>query len=320
MKPTIYVITHYEQNHQSSDFRRNLPLDDRFLKSDNNYVYYLIDQVLPPVLKGKNVLFEKEIDDLLHKAGARYFAEWAFLLAEAKHSFCHYPFFMISSRFYQKNHWLNADLNCRWDQLFAHFEKYNWGFLPSYDRPLRWIDCTWEKRVKSKYGKYDFFPFTENTFSLIKEVLDIDIPKQYRFCSDLFCNYIGFKNRESFLQYVQHYTPLIEKLFDDQYQPISSLDEYVYPTGLYKNEKPFTFLLELLTHSFFFKTKNKFFAMHYYGFYEIDENKTKMKKLSSFKYPFWLKVWKNLRWQWRKVKTERPFAPILGRIKELLRN
>ncbi len=186
---------------------------DRFLKSDKNYVYYLIDQVLPPVLKGKNVLFEKEIDALLHKAGARYFAEWAFLLAEVKHSFCDYPFFMISSRFYQKNHWLNADLNCRWDQLFAQFEKYNWGFLPSYDRPLRWTDYTWKKRVK-----------------------------------------------------------------------------------------------------------NKFCTMHYYGFYEIDENKTKMKKLSPFKYPFWLKVWKNLRWQWRKVKTERPFAPILGRIKELLRS
>jgi hypothetical protein len=98
MSPTLYVITYHKFNHE---FGR-LALDPRFLNSDKNIIYYLIDQKCPAPLQGKRVIFEQEIDPLLYEAGKYYFAECSFLLSELKNSFCEYPFFMISSRFYEK--------------------------------------------------------------------------------------------------------------------------------------------------------------------------------------------------------------------------
>src|SRR3989344_9251645 len=111
MSPTIYIVTHYRFNHEGKDRK---PLDNRFLNSHRNYIYYLIDPERPKILENKRVLFEREIDPLIYLAGTKHFAEWSFLLAEAKHSFCNYPLFMISSRFYEKNCWLKNDLDQEW--------------------------------------------------------------------------------------------------------------------------------------------------------------------------------------------------------------
>lgn len=178
MHPTIYLITHHQFNHEAPG---RLPLDPRFLNSSHNYVYYLVDQTVPACLKEKQILIEKEIDPLLHYAGGHYLGEWSFLLAEAKHQFCSYPFFMISSRFYEKNQWLPSSLDCEWNQLFQYLKAYRFGFLPSYNRPLRWIDLSWEKKITEAYQRHYFFPFRQKAFELIHESLGVLIPQNYRY-------------------------------------------------------------------------------------------------------------------------------------------
>lgn len=298
MTKTIYVITAYAFNHEKKE------LDERFLQSSNNYVYYLIDHNVPKALVDKKVILEKDLDPFLHVAGAKYFAEWSFLLNEAKNSFCTYPFFMISSRFYQKNRWLKNDLNAEWERLFTYLETYKYGMLPSYDRPLRWIDLKWKKKVLPSYNTYFFFPFTHKTFPLVEEILGVSIPQDYRYFSDLFCNYIGFNTREELLAYVAFYRPLIDHFFDAEYQPKRNFLDYVIPTGHFRNEKPFTFLLEYLSHLFFFKEKKNFFALHYDGYYDIDEFHTKKHKILSFELSWQERLQRMSTWQLRKLKTE----------------
>lgn len=313
MKPSIYVITAYRFNHGSENPSAK-PLDPRFLQSDKNYIYYLIDQEVPSALKGKNVLLEKEIDPLLAEAGKRHFAEWAFLLAEAKHSFCTYPLFTISSRFYEKNRWLTKDLNTQWDELFSYFDKYGWGFLPSYDRPLRWINLEWKKDLKKEVWRYKFFPVTEKTYPLTEEIFGVKIPEDYSFSSDFLCNYIGFRSRQELLDYVNFYKPLIDYFFDENYNPKRDIAPYIRNTGCFRNEKPFTFFPELLCHLFFFKTNQKAFALHYDGHFEIDEKNKIYKRIGGEKRPLSTQMKTLLRWQWRRIKTEGVLAPIFSKL------
>ena len=173
MKETIYLITNYE--------KRQKPLDERFLKSKKNYNYYLIDKKIPEILKNKKCLIEYDLDPSLYEAGKRDFAEWSFLLAEEKHSFCEYPFFVISSRFYEKNNWLIKDLDEYWENLFEFLRKYKFGFLPSYDRPMRWVSFSdWEKKIKREEWRFRFFPFTSDTSNLIKEVFDLHLSDEVK--------------------------------------------------------------------------------------------------------------------------------------------
>lgn len=298
---TIYAITYHEFNHEPLRLGKKWPLDPRFLKSDRNYVYYLIDKEIPETLKGKKTLLEHEIDPVLYEAGGKYFGEWSFLLAEEKHAFCQYPFFMISSRFYEKNEWLLTDLNREWDALFSHLEEYGFGYLPSYNRPLRWIDLG---KVSAKKEKYRFSPFTEKTYETTRDLFGVRIPEDYRFTADLFCNYIGFKSRKELLSYVEFYRPLLDFFFDASYQPKRDLSPYIRPTGMFRNEKPFTFFLELLCHLYFFQNKKPYFALHYDGYYAIDEAKKRREKLSSFSLPVSLRCKRFCEWQWRKANTE----------------
>ena len=129
MNPTIYVLTHLNNQKVHSI--------DPFLNSTKNYVYYLINKTVPDILKDKKCVIEYDLDPLIFEAGKKYLAEWSFLLNEAKHSFCEYPLFMISSRFYEKNHWLLKSLDYYWDNLFNFLQKYNFGYLPRYDRLIR---------------------------------------------------------------------------------------------------------------------------------------------------------------------------------------
>lgn len=292
------------------------PLDKRFLESSRNYIYYLIDKEVPPILKDKPTVLESNMDPLLYKAGGRYLGEWSFLLNEAKYGFAQYPLFMISSRFYEKNQWLYRNLNDEWDELFSYFQKYQWGYLPSYDRPLRWIDLAWEKFVRKKMWKYQFFPFTEQTYSLIEQVFGTNIPKDYRYTADLFCNYIGFRDRQSLLKYVDFYRPLLDFFFDDCYELKQDLSPYVRRQGHHRNEKVFTFFLEVISHLFFFKEKQKYFSLHYDGYYEIDEANRHMQCVEKFRLPFFQKYDRQLRWQWRKWNSKGPLAYLKAQLRQ----
>lgn len=314
MKPSIYVLTSFKKGKEF--------LDKRFLKKENNYIFYLsIDKSIPNILKNEKCLLEYDIDPLLHEAGRRHFAEWSFLLAEAKHGFCQYPFFMISSRFYEKNLWLLNDLDFYWKDLFELLKKYDFGYLPSYDRPLRWISyASWKKKIKRKEWKFRFFPFTLDTSNLIKEVFDLHLSNDVRHSSDLYCNYIGFNNRESLLKYVNFYLPLINRFFDHKYEQKIDLKKYVRSTGLFLNEKPFTFILEAISHLYFFLNDKKFFALHYDGFHEIDEKNKKMKKLKKFPLPLNLRLQRYMEWQKVKLHTESYWPILKYNIKRTINN
>ncbi len=318
MDPRIYLVTYYEFNHHLSQNKKAQPLDDRFLKEKDRYVYYLIDKKVPEVLKGQPVLFEHEIDETLYAAGGKHLGEWSFLLAEAKYGFCQYPFFMISSRFYQKNHWLERDLNQEWDRLFGYFKDYGWGYLPSYDRPMRWINLSWEKYIKKEAWRYLFFPFTEKTYELTQEIFDVNIPRDYGYTADLFCNYIGFRSRTELLEYVNFYKPLIEYFFDSEYRPKRDISPYIRSHGGFRNEKAFTFLLELLSHLFFFKKNQKYFALHYDGYYSVDERNKNMVRLEKIKTPILKKTNQLLRWQYRRMRTEGCLAKLRWKVRNLL--
>jgi hypothetical protein len=310
----IYVLTAHEFNHDPKLGKP--PLDSRFLDSDRNYIFYLIDKKIPPALSVKSVILENQIDPLLAEAGKNYLGEWAFLLAEAKHSFCQYPFFMISSRFYQKNRWLRTNLNREWDRLFLLLEKYGWGYLPSYDRPLRWIDLEWKAKIQKQSWKHRFFPFTEETFRLVQELYSVRIPEEYRAFSDFFCNYIGFKSRSQLMDYVNFYRPLIQTVFDEHYHPRTDIDRYARKTGAFRNEKPFTFVLEWFSHLFFYQKNLPCFALHYDGYYEVDERKQKYTQLSHSPIPLKTQLRHFIEWQLQRMKTEGCLAPYLPHIRK----
>lgn len=306
MAEAIYVITYHEFNHGSK--RPNHPLDSRLLDTNKNYIFYLIDQDVPPVLQDKKTILEKDLDPLLHRAGAKVFGEWSFLLAEEKHAFCEYPFFMISSRFYEKNCWLQSDLNSEWDSLFFYLHQYGWGYLPSYDRPLRWIDLSWEDSLKNRAWEYTFFPFTNQTYESIHSCFGINIPKDYRFTADLFCNYIGFKSRKELLEYVSFYKPFINFFFKEDFSNKKEMSQYVRSTGNYRNEKPFTFILELICHLYFYKKQKNYFALHYDGYYCIDESSAKIECLKRYRIPLKRKVQRWIAWKWKYFKTESSYC------------
>lgn len=293
MAETVYVITAYELNHGSPDYRGQ-PLDPRFVDSDRNYVYFLIDKEVPEPLEGKRTLFEKDFDPKLARAGAKHLAEWSFLLMEAQEAFCEYPFFMVSSRFYEKNLILGGDLNSEWERMFAYLRRYRWGYLPSYNRPLRWLHYDFDKQVA--YGKrYGFSPFNPESFSVVEDLWGVRIPEEYPAWTDLQCNYIGFASREDLLAYVDFYRPFFEFFFDEEWEVKRDLTPYVRNTLLhYRNEKPLTYLLEFLSHLFFFARDLPFFALHYRGYYEIEERHQRLRMLEPARWsrnPAWIASW-----------------------------
>ena len=194
------------------------------------------------------------------------------------------------------------------EELIKLLKKYSFGFFPSYDRPIRWVSFSnWEKKIKREEWKFRFFPFTSDTSNLIKEVFDLHLSNEVKHSSDLFCNYIGFNSRDDLLEYVNFYKPLINYFFDDKYQLKTNLTKYirhnVYPAHNPK-EKIFTYILEAISHLYFYKNNKKFFALHYDGFYEIDEKNKKIKKLSKFNLSLNLRLQRFYEWQKVKFHTE----------------
>ncbi len=326
MAETIYVNTFYELNHGSSDYRGK-PLDPRLLDSDRNYVWFLIDKEVPEPLVGQRVLFEKDFDPRLARAGAKHLAEWSFLLMELEHGFAEYPFFLVSSRFYEKNFKLGGDLNTEWDRLFGYLRRYRWGYLPSYNRRLRWLNYEHEKQA-ALGAKEEFSPFNRRSFTIVDDLFGVKIPAEYGAWTDFQCNYIGFASREDLVEYVEFYRPFFDHFFDADWELRRDPAPYVQNTLLhFRNEKPLTYLLEFISHLFFYAHGLKFFGLHYTGYYEIDERRGRLQRLEHPEWatPSWIaswvfhtrvvqEVWPSLTPAWRS-RLIRGKARLLGKLK-----
>ena len=268
--PTIYLVVAYRFNH----IERNIPLDPRFSESDKNYVYYVVDATGAPAdFPGKSVS-EARLSKNLQAAGKSHIGEWSFLLNEYENRFATYPFFVISSRFYEKNQRLPGPLDPYWDKLFEYLDTYSFGYLPSYNRPVGFED------LKSYFfSKEGHLGMKKRGLDLMYSLYGVRFVKDYRYFSDFFCNYIGFANRQALENYVEFYKPLLNFFFNENYRLIRKYDDYVRRIGVYRGEKPLTFLIEMASHLYFYQNQLKFFGLSYDGFYEVDEYHTRLKLL-----------------------------------------
>lgn len=225
---------------------------------------------MPAPLQNKELVFEKDFDPIYQKAGKKHLAEWATFLAEKKYRFAKYPMYIISSRFYQKNGYLERDLNDVWDDLFAGLLEFGYGMLPSYDRPLRWL---YPKRVYTKPSyqkKLGFFPFRAKAFDLIESMYGIDIEQDFPHYTDLQCDYFGFQSYEHFSRFMDFYQPIFDYFFTPDFELKRDLNEYFYVgCSTHLAEKPVTYLLEYFSHLFFALERLPFFAYHYTGQFVI---------------------------------------------------
>jgi len=259
---TFYVVTAYERTH----LRLNKPIDPRFLAAEENTSYYVVDPQPDPnwPLPRRRVI-EHQLNPKLGELGRDHMGEWSFLLNEYERGFASYPFYVISSRFYEKNPRLRASLAQLSDYLFAGLSRYGWGYLPSYDRPPGYEDLR-------GYSKSAHLGITPTGIDLIRSIYGIDMLRDGRWFSDFFCNYIGFQSRDHLKRYVDFYRPLLDHFFDAHWQLKRSVAPYSRTTGVYHKEKPLTFLFEMVSHLFFFKNQLPFFGFHPESFFEIHEH------------------------------------------------
>ncbi len=259
---TFYIVTAYERTH----LRRNKPIDARFVAAENSTVFYLVDPTPERTwpIPARRVV-EHELSPTLGALGREHMGEWSFLLNEYEHGFATYPFYVISSRFYEKNPRLVLSLDQLSDFLFAGLARYGWGYLPSYNRPPGYEDLL-------GYSRSIHLGITTAGVELIRSLYGVDMLREARWFSDFFCNYIGFQTREQLVRYVDFYRPLLEHFFDANWQLRQSIAPYSKSTGTYHKEKPLTFLFEMASHLFFFKNKLPFFGFHPEGLFEIREH------------------------------------------------
>ena len=262
---TVYLITAYRHNH----VERATPVDPRFLQSARNYVFYFVDEEgAVPGFEHRSIA-EMAIHPEIQLAGQRHFGEWTFLLTEYKHRFARYPLFMISTRFYEKNRRLTLSLDELWDDLFYYLNQYGYGYLPSYDRDFGYEDFV-------RYYETSLIGTTLEGVDLINRMYEIDFMTECRHFSDFFCNYIGFAGRQELEHYIEFYLPMINYFFDETYREIRPVQSYVQRLSQvqlpgFRAEKPFTLLMEQISHLFFYKNRVKFIGLSYDGFYEVDE-------------------------------------------------
>ena len=212
-------------------------------------------------------------------AGRQHLAEWSFFLTEYHKRILNYPFFVVSSRFYEKNNTLKASLDDYWDIMFKGLNEYGFGYLPSYDRSLSFIDMTtyYNNPIKT-------LGTTEKGLAYIKDRFGVDMQCNYNKVSDFWCNYIGFASRDHFEKYMDYYMPVFDEFFDSDF----NLKANYRAMGLVREDisfrelKPPTLLLELISHLFFYVNKIPFFGLHYDGTYEVREWEAILKRLSSF--------------------------------------
>jgi hypothetical protein len=262
---TVYLITAYRHNH----IERGTPVDPRFLQSARNYVFYFVDKEgAVPGFKSRSIA-EVALHPEIQLAGQRHLGEWTFLLTEYTRRFADYPLFMISTRFYEKNRRLTCSLDELWNDLFDYLSQYGYGYLPSYDRDFGFEDLM-------QYYETSLIGTTLEGVDLINRIYEIDFMTECRYFSDFFCNYIGFAGRQELERYVEFYFPMINYFFTKDYREIQSIQPYmqrlndVQRVG-FRAEKPFTLLMELISHLFFYRERVKFVGLSYDGFYEVDE-------------------------------------------------
>lgn len=270
--PTVYVLTAHEFNHRS----RGVPIDERLTRGAGDYVFYFFDKAGVPAEFRRPALAEVDINPAIHEAGKRHFAEWSFFLTEYHKPFLKYPCAVISSRFYEKNLRLAGSLDW-YLGLFGHYlERYGYGYLPSYDRTFGLIEFR-------DYHERGYLGTRKEGYDLIQNLYGVRMMADYRYTADLFCNYIAFRGRREFEQYIEYYIPLIRRFFDEDYNQIAPYEgAIVNRTGSFRNEKPLTLLLELISHLFFYARQIPYFGLHYDGFYEVSERAESFRKLLAF--------------------------------------
>ena len=265
---SLYVITAYKFNHVD----RSRPIDTRFFEADINAKFYFVDAAGAPDEFNHFHVEERLINPSITGIGSRMIAEWSFLLTELEKPFATYPFYMVSSRFFEKNAMLTADFSRVLTEAFESLEQYGWGYLPSYDRPANFQDLSYYKLV-------GYLGIKDEGIAYIDGFYGVRYIDQYKYFSDFFCNYIGFHSRDHLVEYVNFYLPFIRRFLDTKWNLINNPAHYVRLTNTYRNEKPFTFLLELISHLFFFFYGLKFSGVSYDGIYEVDERNIAMKPL-----------------------------------------
>jgi hypothetical protein len=269
-QPTAYVLTAHRFNHLS----RGVPIDPRLLARPDETVFYFVEPEGVPADFSAPALAEAEIFPEIGEAGKRHLAEWSFLLAEYYRPFARYPFYMVSSRFYEKNERLPGALHDYSAEWFRRLRQYGYGYWPSYNRQLGFEDLC-------EYFRLGRLGMKQEGLDLLERLYGVKFLAEYRWFSDFFCNYLGFQSRAHFEAYVEFYLPLFELFFDRQWRPTDDYEKYVRRRDVFRAEKPFTLLLELASHLFFYVRDVPFFGLHYDGFYAVDERRTRLARLSA---------------------------------------
>ncbi len=270
--PHTYVLTAFDFNHA----QRKVPVDPRLLRDPKTHTFYFFDADGVPDGFDAPALAEADIRPDLADAGRNHLAEWTFFLAEYEKPFLTYPFVAVSSRFYEKNRRLAGSLDMYLPQFGEYLARYGYGYLPSYDRQFDFVDLR-------QYHQNRWLATRPEAYDLIDELYGVRIPDVYGHTADYWCNYIGFRSRADLVSYVEFYLPVIRKFFDDQYHPIAEYTGTVVDRiNAFRNEKPFTLLLELISHLYFYKNRIPYCGLHYDGFYEVSEHTRSFRRLLSF--------------------------------------
>lgn len=267
-QPTAYILTAYRFNHLS----RGVPIDPRLLARPDDTIFYFVEPEGAPAGFEAPALAEVDIFPEIGEAGKRHLAEWSFLLAEYYRPFARYPFYMVSSRFYEKNERLPGSLYDYSEEWFGRLREYGYGYWPSYNRQLGFEDLC-------EYFQIGRLGMKQEGLELLERLYGVKFLSEYRWFSDFFCNYLGFQSRAHFEAYVEFYLPLIEMFFDRQWRVKEDYEKYVRRRDVFRQEKPFTLLLELASHLFFYGRDIPFFGLHYDGVYAVDERRAKLTRL-----------------------------------------
>jgi hypothetical protein len=265
---TLYVITAYKFNH----IERSCHIDPSLFDLVLNPIFYFVDLSGAPPKFEANYINEADLNPSIIDPGKKYLAEWSFFITELEHSFAKYPFYVVSSRFPEKNTLLKEGLSSIWTLASESLDIFGWSYLPSYDRAANFQDL-------SEYLKLGRLGMCTDGLAFIDGFYGVRIPDEYKYCSDFFCNYIGFKSRQHFERYMSFYIPFIRRFFTPSWTVKRNPELYVRRRDVFRAEKPFTLLLELCSHLFFYVEGVSFGGLSYDGLYVVNEQNTTMKKV-----------------------------------------
>ena len=175
-----------------------------------------------------------------------------------------YPFFVISSRFYEKNLRLAAELPVYDALITPALERFGYGYLPSYDRDTLFEDLR-------DYFRLGRLGMIEAGISFAHDLFGVRPSVDYRFISDFFCNYIGFRDRAAFDAYFATMRMALDAFVGPDMEIIRSYEGIVRRRNVFRNEKPLTLFLEMCSHMHFYREQARFAGLKYDGLYDVDE-------------------------------------------------